>query len=452
MNLKWHLLYRITFTGMFCLLTCVAYLLYQTDQQARLHSVALAESLHKQLEFQLLRINTGIGQTNPFPDFELWKQNNNISGICISFQPAEGGHGRSLCNGEQMADTIVPAGFEYLYKLLFTPGAAITRPVSFNGRIKGVVSVTPSATMEIASAWEQIQALSGLSVLTIAFVCLLVYLNISRALRPAGIIVDGLARMQTGNLDWRLPAFEVKEWRQTAAAINQLAASQQLLLDERQRLAVRLMHLQEDERRFLCRELHDEFGQCLAAINAVAASIAQTAQQQCPDLIQEVSTIRRITLHMLQAVHGMLGRLRPAELDELGLASSLECLIRGWQSLKPAGTIYRLTINGDCGRLPEAAAMALYRITQECLTNISRHARAANASVSLDIHCDAACLTVADDGLADSLPFADRNGVGLIGIRERLAALHGVLELTIVQPHGLAVKIRLPLADTQPDL
>ena len=309
----------------------------------------------------------------------------------------------------------------------------------------GLVAVTPSEDMEISRAWEQFQALSELSMLTIGLVCLLVYLSISHALLPASIIVDGLGKMQAGNPDWRLPTFKINEWRQTAQAINELAASQQLLLEERQRLSIRLMNIQEDERRFLCHELHDEIGQSLTAINAVAFSISQTATEQCPELVPETSAIRRITQHMLQSIHNLLDRLRPAELDELGLAASLDSLIRSWQNQKPVRTTYQLNINGDCRKLTATQALTLFRIVQETLTNISRHAQAGSAIVSLTIDTHEARLTVVDNGQARSLPFTNRGGVGLIGIRERLTALHGALQLEIIAPQGLALTARLPL-------
>ena len=143
--------------------------------------------------------------------------------------------------------------------------------------------MTPSAEMEIAQAWDNLCSLLGLSAMTVLAVCLLVYLSISRALRPAKIIVQDW-RVWKKEHDYRLPSFELIEWQCIATAINQLAASQQQLLAEHQKLAVQMIDVQEEERRYLARELHDEFGQCLAAINAVAASIAQTAEQQCPSL------------------------------------------------------------------------------------------------------------------------------------------------------------------------
>ena len=444
MNLKWHLLYRITVVGLICLLAAVAYLLYNSNHQARQASIYLAESLDKQLESQLLLINAGIGQANTFPDFDLWKQTANMPGLCIAYVPQGSGASRSLCNGAKSAAPDWPKGFEAVYRRIFNPGQEIARPIGLDNRVIGTLTVTPSAETETAQAWDNIRALFGLSAMTILAVCLLVYLSISRALKPAGIIVAGLERMESGDLASRLPGFEVKEWQRTATAINQLAASQQQLLEERRKLVVKLMNLQEEERRYLARELHDEFGQCLTAINAVAASIAHSAKQHCPGLVDEASAIGRIAQHMLDNVRGLLGRLRPAELDELGLAACLNSLVAGWNT-HGGGIDYRLRISGDCASLPEPLAVALFRIIQECLTNIAKHSQAANADLALNIGAAEVTLAVKDDGIASRLPFTAGNGVGLIGIRERALALDGKLRLAPVQPHGLSVEVWLPL-------
>jgi signal transduction histidine kinase len=253
--------------------------------------------------------------------------------------------------------------------------------------------------------------------------------------------------METGHLAYRLPPFELNEWQRIAAAINQLAASQQQLLEERQKLVVKLINLQEEERRFLARELHDEFGQCLAAINAVATAIKHTAAQQCPGLVDEADHISRITAHMLNGVRDLLGRLHPAEFDELGLAASLNSLVAGWNGRGGGKTRYHLGIYGDCAVLLEAQAVTLFRIVQECLTNIAKHAAASSVSIDLAIGSEAAILTVKDDGVATELPFADAAGIGLLGIRERVAALNGYLNLAIAESHGLIVGVRLPIAD-----
>ena len=444
MNLQFQLLSRITVVALMCLLATAATVLHHSSRQARQSTRITAESLGKQLELQIFRISAGVGQANQFPDFDLWKQTGSAPGICVRFV-STGNAARGLCNGTKLAGLNWPDSFEAFYRRFLNPGFEITRAIIFNGRVYGLLTVTPSAEMEIAQAWENIRSLLGLSVMTVLAVCLLVYLSISRALQPARIIIAGLESMEKGNLACRLPAFELIEWQRTATAINQLAASQQQLLAERHKLAVKLINLQEEERRYLARELHDEFGQCLAAINAVAASIAQTAEQQCPALVDEADHISRITRHMMASVRELLRRLRPAELDELGFAAGLNSLISGWNARNGGKIHYHLSITGDCALLPEPLTVTLFRITQECLTNIAKHSAAANAKVILEITTDAVTLTVKDDGIATELPFTEGQGIGLLGIRERVAALYGRLTLAIAQPHGLIIEAWLPI-------
>jgi two-component system sensor histidine kinase UhpB len=449
MNLQLHLLSRITVVALMCLFTTAAYVLYHSDRQAGQVTQATAESLGRQLEFQLLSINAGFGRAHQFPDFELWKQTSNMPGICIRFVSTGSAVQHSLCNGAKQTSLIPPEIFVTIYRRFLNPGFEITRPIAFNGRVYGSLTVTPNAEMAIAQAWDNIRSLLRLSAITVSAVCLLVYLSISRALRPAQIIVAGLETMEKGDLACRLPTFELIEWQRTATAINRLAATQQHLLAERQKLTMKLMNVQEEERRYLARELHDEFGQCLAAINAVAASIAQTAEQQCPALVNDAAHISRISQHMMANVRDLLRRLRPAELDELGLAAGLNSLVSGWNA---AGKIrYQLSIVGDCALLPEPLGVSLFRITQECLTNIAKHSAATNAKVMLVIANNALTLTVEDNGLTTALPCADGPGIGLPGIRERVTALNGQLALTIAEPHGLIVEARLPIRSDSHD-
>ena len=448
MNLQLHLLSRITAVALACLLVTASYALFQSHQQAEQATRQMADSVGKQLESQLLLNNAGIGLANSFPDFDFWKQSGSQPGICLAYTAVNNAMSRSLCNGTKPINADWPVTFATAYEWIFNPGRQAVRSIAVNDRGYGSLTVTPSAELEIAEAWNKTRGLMALSSVTVLAVCLLVYLSISRALRPAQTIVVGLEIMEAGRLAHRLPSFELNEWQRIGAAINQLATSQQQLLQERQKLAVKLINLQEQERRYLARELHDEFGQCLAAINAVATSIKQTATQQCPDLIADADHISRITAHMLDGVRVLLGRLRPAEFDELGLTASLNSLVAGWNGRGAGKTRYELSIIGDCGSLPEAKAVTLFRIAQECLTNIAKHAAASKVAISLTITQETAVLTIKDDGIATHLPFADSTGIGLLGIRERLTGLHGQLNLAIAEPHGLIVEVCLPMLVT----
>ncbi|MDD5322382.1 MAG: histidine kinase [Methylococcales bacterium] len=450
MNLKFHLLMRIIVIAVICLIATAAYILYQADQQAILETRVTAESIDKQLELQLLRIDAGFGQPERFPDFDLWKETGTVSGVCVSYLSANSSLKRNICKGAKITSRIWPIWFERFYQWAFHPVFEVVRQVIFKGQVHGSVVVTPSAEMGIASAWQAIRGLMGLSASTTLALCLLVYFTISRVLRPAQTIVTGLEKMEKGELSLRLPAFELDEWQRIGKAINQLVTSQELLLSERKKLALKLMNIQEEERRYLARELHDEFGQCLAAINAVAASISQTATYECPALVPEGKNISRIADHMMESLRGLLTRLRPSDIDELRLTASLKSLVTGWNVSSGGKIHYNLAVNGNLDLLPEPIPVTIFRIVQECLTNVSKHSGANNAKVTLrTLHADnsitAIELIIEDDGKVNNLPFEDSPGIGLLGIRERVNALGGRLTLETCKPGGLAVRVWLPV-------
>lgn len=444
MNLTFHLLSRIALAALICLIATAIYVLYQTDRQSKRTTRITAESIDKQLELQLQRIDVGFDRPTRFPDLQLWTETTSASGVCVRFNSPNNDFTRSVCNGAQLPSRIRPNGFARMYRWGFNPGLEVVRQISFNGRDYGSIIVAPDAEMEIARAWEKFRDLLGLFALTVAVVCLLVYSTISRALRPAHRIVAALGLMEKGDLSVRLPPFELIEWQRTGTAINQLAANQQQLLSERAELTRKLVSAQEEERRFLARELHDELGQCLAAINAIAASIAQTAERQCPALVPEANNVSRIGEHMMGLVRGLLTRLRPPEIDGLGLAASLNRLVAGWNARCGGSTHYQLIVRGNCDPLPEPVATAIFRIVQECLTNIAKHSAATSATVTLEIAGESIRLLIEDDGCADQLPFADNPGLGWSGIRERVAALGGQLTLATRQPSGLMVQVTVP--------
>jgi two-component system, NarL family, sensor histidine kinase UhpB len=385
-----------------------------------------------------------------FPDFEFWKQSGSQPGVCLTYVSNDEGTPRSICNGIQLMDASWPTWFGVAYRWAFKPGMPVVHWLNARGHNYGSLTMTPSAEPEIAAAWQQTSSLMTLSAVTIFAVCFWVYLTIRRALAPALTIVEGLEKLESGQLSYRLPPFQLHEWQTIASAINQLVTGQQQLLDERQALLVKMITLQEQERRSLARELHDEFGQSLAAINAVATSIKQTAQTQVPELLGDAERISRITQHILAGVRCMLGRLRPAEFDELGLAASLKGLIAAWNSSSGEKTCYRLQLSGDCARLSELHALTVFRVVQECLTNVAKHAAARQVSVTLRIDSFTAWLAVTDDGVASSLPFLPSTGIGLLGIRERITALDGKINFAIAKPHGLIVEVALPLANPTP--
>jgi len=450
MNLKKQLFFRILFIAVICLTASAFYVLYQTDQQAISEANFTADRIEKQVNSQLLQMFTRHDLSSTFPNTELWPDINSLSGSCIQFLSRSENRRRNLCQQVIEAERTWPAWFGSVYQQLFSPDFEVKKNISFNIMSYGSILVTLNTRIETARAWNNLRAVIDVLFISIFAVCLLVYFTINRMLKPAQLIVTDLEKMRNGHLDTRLPSFEVKEWKQTSDAINQLAISQEQVIADNKQLALKLMNIQEEDHRYIARELHDEFGQCLAGINAVTASINQTAATQCPELVPEIKTINPITHHMMDVLRSMLSRLRPVEIDDLGLSQSLKNLVANWNNRSNGKTTCQLTLKGNIDALPEPLPVNIYRIVQECLTNIAKHAKASQASVTITYSPDKKLhLDICDDGIAKLEEFDNTLGVGLLGIRERVMALGGQLSLSPRQSAGLIISITLPVIPPQ---
>ena len=446
MDLKRHLFARILLIATVCLISSAYYVLYQTDQQAMHEANFTASRIESQVKSQLLQMFSRYDLRSTFPNTELWPNINGISGSCIQFLSRYEGRERNLCNETVEGERTWPVWFGTLYQHFFSPEFDVKKNISFNAMTYGSIVVTLNKRIEIARAWNNLHAIIGVLFVSIFAVCVLVYVTINRMLKPAQTIVTGLEKMRAGQLDTRLPSFDIMEWKRTSDAINQLAITQEQVIADNKQLALKLMNIQEEDHRYIARELHDEFGQCLAGINAVTASINQTAKTQCPQLVDEIKTISPITSHMMEILRSMLTRLRPAEVDDLGLTMSLQKLLSSWNKRAKNKTHYQLSLTGDIDTLPEPLPVNIYRIVQECLTNIAKHAQASKADVSINYQPEHQIqLEIRDDGIADITEFDNTLGVGLLGIRERVMALGGKLTLLAGDTGGLSVNIAIPI-------
>ncbi len=450
MNLKIHLFSRILLIAMICLISSAFYVLYQTDKQAKAEANFTASRIGTQVKTQILQMFARNDFASTFPNTELWPDINNLSGSCIQFLSRSDIRRRNLCQQITEAERTWPVWFGTLYQQLFSPDFAVKKVFSFNAMTYGAIVVTLNNRIETARAWNNLRAVIGVLFVSIFAVSILVYITINRMLKPAQIIVMGLEKMRDGHLNTRLPSFDIDEWKRTSETINQLASSQEQVMADNKQLALKLLNIQEEDHRYIARELHDEFGQCLAGINAVAASIKQSAKTQSPELVAEINTISPITSHMMEVLRSMLTRLRPAEVDDLGLTTSLNKLVSSWNNRSKGRTHYQLTLNGMIDSLPEPLPVNIYRIVQECLTNIAKHAQASHAEVIITYQANHTLqLTIGDDGIANADAFDNTLGVGLLGIRERVMALGGNITLLAGQIGGLTVNITIPVTSKQ---
>jgi signal transduction histidine kinase len=237
---------------------------------------------------------------------------------------------------------------------------------------------------------------------------------------------------------------------EAALAITNARLYTALRTEERARAGLlhQVIGAQEDERMRISRELHDETSQSLTAL-LVGLDTIRIASQDDPERIgQYLQNLKAITEDLLVNIHRLIADLRPSLLDDLGLLPAIAWY--GEERLKPKGIEFRLEDRTQGERLSRPIETALFRIVQEGLTNIVRHARASEVGLRLDRHAEGISLEIEDNGKGFDprtldAPDSDARGVGLRGMRERAAILGGTLELHSSPGEGTCIRICFPV-------
>jgi two-component system sensor histidine kinase UhpB len=234
--------------------------------------------------------------------------------------------------------------------------------------------------------------------------------------------------------------------------MNHLAETLGEAVEEKRQLAERAVSLQDREREEIARELHDEFGPYLFALRVHAGALMRIAETGVPDadgvgkhgsaILEQVNDLQQFTRRILE-------RLRPVGLAELGLREALGALLRLWNESHPEVEI-ETAISRFLGETGETADLTIYRIVQEALTNVFRHARATTVNVSIQPaerpagvqgNRDYALVRVRDNGRG--LKPGEKFGFGLTGMRERILALGGTLTVASGEG-GVTIEAMVP--------
>src|SRR5579885_95652 len=208
-------------------------------------------------------------------------------------------------------------------------------------------------------------------------------------------------------------------------------------------LSARLVETQESERKAISRELHDAVGQSLSAVLFELRNLA-AALPPDPALKSHLETTRRLVESSVSMVRNMALLLRPSMLDDLGLLPALE-----WQARdvsRRTGMLVNVAAGELPDDLPEEHKTCIFRVVQEALNNIAKHAEARTVRISLNRERDHLLLAVQDDG--KGFRVGEQKGLGLIGINERVENLHGRVRVESEPGRGALLEIRLPLAET----
>lgn len=309
------------------------------------------------------------------------------------------------------------------------------------------------ATLSLNPASEQQEALDNLvGMLTLllgyaAAILLALYWTLRRALAPMDPILGAIDRYRRNELSHRLPALPFAETDAIGSALNHMAATLETAQEQRRALSLKLVSSQEDERIRLSRELHDEFGQRLTAMRAdVSWLLRRTAEQPT---LQDV--LRGMDAHcegLQQDIREWLSRLRPLDARATGFANSLpgllDDLVRSWNSRLTEQTRFELDAPPTPLSIPDDVASAVYRLTQEALTNAVRHAQATRVTVTLRSVDGGQLWSVEDDGVGiTDVAEGIQRGNGLAGMRERVWALGSDLQIAAAQPGSRRSGLRL---------
>lgn len=264
-----------------------------------------------------------------------------------------------------------------------------------------------------------------------------------RALSPVRDLESSLQRLANGEADPALPPFALREFTRVAEAIQQLAAALGEARAAQKALARQLISLQEDERHTLARELHDEMGQTLTALNVMASHLSRHANELDREALSEGTTeLRRELRRCGSQLRGLLKTLRPHGLDAAGLLGTLHELLASWQ-IKGLGIEFAVSLPESLPAVSEASALVVYRVMQEALTNVVRHSHANRCSVCL--HCDdeKLWLCIEDNGCGLRQAGPARQG-GLLGMAERVDMVGGQLSYDNRSSGGLRLLAGIP--------
>lgn len=319
-----------------------------------------------------------------------------------------------------------------------------------------VVQAQPSRA--ILDAWDDITELLSLAVIMLVLVNALAFWLVDRALAPFPAIAAGLQRIQRGELTYRLPPLPGTEASALGTAFNHMAQAvednvqaerkareAETRLEERREMSLLVEQRVEEERRLIAHELHDEFGQSVTAIRSLALAIATQSNEA--SMRDAARLISEEAARLYDAMHGLIPRLVPVSLDTLGLAETLENLVRDWQRRNP-GTSLSLhhELPSDLG---PSVTLAAYRVVQEGLINALRHAQAAHVTIQLESQAGQMIVTVMDDGVGLPPGWSRPGHFGLRGLTERVEHLGGRLSVQNREPHGVCLTAMIPLSNTR---
>jgi len=332
----------------------------------------------------------------------------------------------------------------FITRALLSSGAPATLvyPVSYHAVPLGELRVSSNPLSEFAEIEQRVGEDLALLALTLLALSAAIYWMVRRGLQPIAHVQAALANLQAGHLETRLPRFKLKDVDDISLRFNQCATAMEEAAAQRRALTRRVIEAEEEERKRLARELHDELGQSLTAIKVDAAYIVREAAHSSPKILDSALSIEKLSTDIMELIRSMLARLRPYGLETVGLRETLQDLVNGWQVRVADRFQCSLEISGNVDGLAADLNMTLYRLIQECLTNAVKHSRARKIHFQLSLRENRVVLEVTESQTTGNAAATKASGTGLLGMRERVEAHGG--ELTLDLDPALSLRAWMP--------
>jgi len=373
---------------------------------------------------------------------------NRLRHVSITWQGEAVEMSGTAANTDDNADARSPPA--WFVTLVHPEKTTVNVPISIKGK-PGALLITSHPNDEMAEIWDGI--ITQLQIGTvIAIVLFLITIRVvSRALAPIQTLSEAMTKIESGGYDTRVKPDGPPELVAICDKLNHLAATLGNAVDDKRRLAERVVSLQDVERKEIARELHDEFGPYLFALRAHASALTRIADAGGPNVEatrKHGSAILEQVNALQQSNRRVLEKLRPVGLTELGLREALGALLRLWGESHPDVAI-ETAISPSLGDTGETADLTIYRTIQEALTNVFRHAGATCVNVTVEpvelpsglTGRGGALVRVRDNG--GGLRPDHKLGLGLTGMRERILALGGSLTIASAD-NGVTVEAVIP--------
>ncbi|MDA7691478.1 histidine kinase [Methylophilaceae bacterium] len=295
------------------------------------------------------------------------------------------------------------------------------------GEMTGYILIKPEPIYEYAEIWQQIKVglwIIGAFLILINIVVLILF---SHMIKPINKIIEGFEKLEAGNYKSKINKSNILELDIIGKKFNSMINNLRQSNDKIHKLSQNLINVQEQEKSELARDLHDELGQSLTALQAEAASISKSTKKSSRD--DAIFNVIQLSKNMMLSTREIIKKLNLGLIEDLGLESALIELFENWKR-RFKGVKFEYKIEDKVLRkITKQETAHLYRIFQEALTNIAKHSEPKNIKItvkSLD-RGNKTRILISNDGIKNNL--ANNEGLGLIGIAERVDQINGSLEV-----------------------